>query len=200
MMRIGVDFDNTIVCCDPLFHRAATAKKLIPAGVGSAKSAVRDYLRAQNQEPAWTELQGTVYGDLLREAQPFPGVLDFFVTCARQKVPVAIVSHKTKRPFLGEPYDLHAAALNWITSNHFFEAGLPRSSVYLELTKEDKLRRIAAFGCTHFIDDLPEFLRESAFPAGVERVLFDPNHQAGFNGELPSFSSWSQINDTLLKK
>ena len=111
-MRIGVDFDNTIVCCDPLFHRAAQEKNLIPSGVGAAKSAVRNYLRQQGKEPAWTELQGYVYGHLLNEAKPFSGVLDFFIACADKGIAVSIVSHKTKRPFLGEPYDLHGAALN----------------------------------------------------------------------------------------
>jgi hypothetical protein len=36
--------------------------------------------------------------------------------------------------------------------------------VFLEPTKADKLTRIATLGCTHFIDDLPEFLSDPGFP------------------------------------
>ena len=198
-MRIGVDFDNTIVCCDPLFHRAALEKKLIPSTVGVGKSDVRNYLRRVGQEPAWTELQGYVYGDLLREAQPFPGVLDFFAACVKRNVPVAIVSHKTKNPFLGEPHDLHKTALDWLAAQGFFtNVGLPRDAVYLELTKEAKLQRIAALSCTHFIDDLPEFLAEPAFPLNVSRILFNPNNAAPGNGVV-GISSWSQIKNHILK-
>ena len=32
--------------------------------------------------------------------------------------------------------------------------------MFFELTKEAKVARIGGLGCTHFIDDLPEFLRE----------------------------------------
>ena len=200
-MRIGVDFDNTIVCCDPLFHRAALAQELIPSTVGAAKSDVRDYLRRAGQEPAWTELQGYVYVNLLLEELTFPGVVDFFAACADEKIPVSVVSHKTKRPFLGEPHDLHKAALDWLDANGFFgKARLPREQVYLELTKEAKLRRIAALSCTHFIDDLPEFLSEPSFPKNVARILFNPNKNAPTTAGVVELSSWQQIKDRLLKK
>ena len=199
-MRIGVDFDNTIVCCDPLFHRAALAKKLIPSTVGAAKSEVRDYLRREGKEPAWTELQGTVYGSLLGKALAFPGVVDFFAACAVKKIPVYIVSHKTKQPFLGEPHDLHKAALDWLGANGFFDkAGLPRENVYLELTKDAKLRRIETLSCTHFIDDLPEFLSEPSFPKNVERILFDSNRNAQAVAGIVNLSSWTQIKNHILK-
>jgi len=46
--------------------------------------------------------------------------------------------------------------------------------VFLEETRDRKLARIAALGCTHFIDDLPEVLGAAGFPAAVDRILFDP--------------------------
>src|SRR5262245_43078397 len=46
VMLIGVDFDNTIVSYDALFHRIATERDLIPADLPVNKTAVRDHLRA----------------------------------------------------------------------------------------------------------------------------------------------------------
>src|SRR6266404_4002307 len=83
-MLIGVDFDNTIVCYDEVFHHAAVKQGLVPAETPVVKDAVRDYLRRSGQEDLWTELQGFVYGACMAGAAPFPGVLDFFA-CCRQR-------------------------------------------------------------------------------------------------------------------
>ena len=177
-MIIGVDFDNTIVCYDELFRKVALERGAIPATTPPSKGAVRDYLRQTGQEPLWTELQGYVYGPRMQEASPFPGALEFFRGCKARGVPVFVISHRTLYPYLGERYDLHQAARDWLAAYGFHDAqriGLPRDHVCFELSKQEKLARIAQMGCTHFIDDLPEFLEEPAFPPGVERLLFDPN-------------------------
>src|SRR4029079_9696971 len=61
-MLIGLDFDNTIVRYDRLFHRLARKRGLIPDGIPVSKQAVRDHLRANGREADWTELQGMAYG------------------------------------------------------------------------------------------------------------------------------------------
>lgn len=61
-MRLGIDFDNTIVCYDELFHRVALEQGLIPADLPVNKSEVRNHLRRVGKEPLWTEMQGSVYG------------------------------------------------------------------------------------------------------------------------------------------
>ena len=111
-MHIGVDFDNTIVCYDALFHKVARERNLIPAGVPVNKSDVRNHLRRAGNEAAWTEVQGYVYGARMSEAAPYPGVREFFRACRHAGVRVSIISHKTKHPYLGEKYDLHEAAHN----------------------------------------------------------------------------------------
>jgi len=70
----------------------------------------------------------------MAEAAPYPGVIDFFLACKRAGIRVSIISHKTRHPFIGEPYDLHAAALNWLELNGFFDPdiiGLTREDVFL---------------------------------------------------------------------
>ena len=178
-MHIGIDFDNTIVCYDALFHRVAREKNVIPENMPVNKSDVRNHLRRIGKEDVWTEMQGYVYGGRMSEADAYPGVIDFFKACVAKGIRVTIISHKTRYPFLGEKYDLHKAARDWLELQGFFDLsriGLARENVFFELTKQEKLNRIGAVGCTHFIDDLPEFLAEASFPKATCRLLFDPNN------------------------
>lgn len=188
MPVLGIDFDNTIVCYDDLFHALAFERHLIPADLPRTKQSVRDYLRQVGQEPAWTELQGFAYGPDMHRATAFPGVLDFFARCRSKGLEVSIISHKTQFPIIGPRHDLHKAATNWLIANGLFDA----EHVYFELTKTAKLERIAQTRCTDFIDDLPEFLAEPAFPAGVRKILFDPN------GVSDGVRSWAELKEMLL--
>ena len=70
----------------------------------------------------------------------------------------------------------------------------PRAPVRL-----NKIARIASVGCTHFIDDLPEFLGEPGFPAGVKKMLFDPNDLCPPCRDASRANSWLQIAQMLLQ-
>ena len=59
-MRLGFDFDNTLISYDLLFHRVALDKGLIHKDLLKQKNAVRDYLRDMGAEDEWTRLQGEV--------------------------------------------------------------------------------------------------------------------------------------------
>lgn len=200
-MRIGIDFDNTIVSYDALFHKVARERGLIPHDIPVNKVAVRDYLRQAGKEALWTEMQGYVYGARMDEAVAYPGVIEFLSTAAAAGHEVAIVSHKTQHPFLGPQYDLHAAARTWVEKHLCKDemALVPATHVFFELTKEEKLARIEAFGCDIFIDDLPEILQAKAFPTVARRVLFDPerNYAAvNFPGILVTHS-WNDFEQYL---
>ncbi|HVA34007.1 MAG TPA: hypothetical protein VNG31_07640 [Candidatus Baltobacteraceae bacterium] len=199
-MRIGIDFDNTIVCYDEAFHRAAVERQLIPASTPVRKQAVRDLLRAIGREADWTELQGWMYGSGMAEATPFPGALEFLARCIRDGIDVRIISHKTRTPYLGAERDLHASAYAWLEAHGVFERiGLPRSHVFFELTKEEKLARIAEERRTVFIDDLPELLCEPAFPPGVRPLLFDPYGAAeSLPADVERVDSWAALEHLLL--
>jgi len=201
-MLIGVDFDNTIVSYDALFHRIANERGLIPADLPVSKTAVRDHLRAAGREDLWTEMQGEVYGARMAEAAPFPGVLEFFRRCRERGIPVIIVSHKTRHPVRGAHHDLHAAARAWLTAHGFFAAGgagLRDDTVFFELTKGEKIARIRSAGCTHFIDDLPELLIGTGFPAGTARFLFDPLAVHAAVPGIRRVRSWPELQAALLE-
>jgi hypothetical protein len=177
-MRIGLDFDNTIVCYDDAFYRAARERELIPADVTPTKDGRMDL------------------------AVAFPGVRAFMRKAAEAGCAIRIVSHKTRHPYRGEKYDLHKAALGWLEAQGFFDdksLGLHRANVHLELTKDGKLARIGALGCDSFVDDLPELLGEPAFPADTRRVLFDPNDAAPDNPSYARARSWDEISSLLLR-
>lgn len=193
-MRIGLDFDNTIVSYDTLFHKVALEQRLAPSDLAQTKLAVRDYLRSQGKEQTWIEMQGYVYGARMSEAEFYPGVLDFFRWARANGVPTFIVSHKTRHPFAGPKYDLHEASRAWVStylhdqSTTFIEPG----AVYFELTKQEKLARITELKCSLYLDDLPEILLDPMFPRGTEPLLFDPEgHHPDV--QLSRIRSWRQL-------
>jgi len=193
-MKIGIDFDNTLVCYDTLFFQVALEKGLVPADLEPHKIKVRDYQRSVGREDDWTEMQGYVYGPRLAEAEPYPGAAAFFQVARAAGHELIVVSHKTTHPYLGPAYDLHAAARSWLKTHPAFT----ETRLFLEVTKQDKVIRIGAEGCAVFIDDLPEIFSEPDFPKGVMRVLFDPMnlHAAGFTDHRAE--SWTAVSDLLL--
>ncbi|KKK79684.1 hypothetical protein LCGC14_2831040, partial [marine sediment metagenome] len=104
MMHIGLDFDNTIVTYDSLFHKYALAEGLIAPDVAINKQAVRDTIRELPEgNDKWTLLQGVVYGRKMDEAEPAHGVEVFLEACrSSSEVKLSIISHKTLYPAMGE--------------------------------------------------------------------------------------------------
>ncbi len=196
---LGVDFDNTLVRYDALFARAAVDHGLLPAGSASTKEEVRDRLRRAGREDDWTWLQGWAYGPGMADAEPFPGALGFLRACARAGVGVVVISHRTRAPYAGPAHDLHAAARGWLEAHAVTgDGGLAPGDVHFETTREAKFERIAARGCSHFIDDLPEFLSDPAFPSGVLPIVFDPHRSPAAEATgLRRIGSWEEAGRLL---
>lgn len=196
-MRIGIDFDNTIVSYDHIFHKAAVEAGLVPPQTEPTKPAVRDFLRAIDREDDWTELQGYVYGERMGEADLYPGVIEFLRRGRQRGNELFVVSHKTRYPFRGKRYDLHDAARTWVSAKLRDDGGamLRESDVFFELTKEAKIERIVELRCDYFIDDLAEILLAPRFPARTRRILFDPHGAAVANGSLTALKNWQDISD-----
>ncbi len=203
-MRIGVDFDNTLAGYDHLFAEAARGRGWTNVPLEQGKRALRDALRAgPDGENNWRRLQAEVYGVRMAEAKLFDGAADFFERCRGRGVTVSIVSHKT-RYAAADPggVDLHAASLDWMTAQGFFEDGgfgIDPGQVFFESSRADKLARIASLGCTHFIDDLEEVLLAPEFPKDVKRYLIgaapslDRMDALGIN----SCSNWRDVTDDI---
>ena len=71
-VRIGIDFDNTIICYDKVFPAAASQRGLVSGEWKGSKTDLRDDLRSRpGGELAWQGLQGWVYGKGIGEAEIF---------------------------------------------------------------------------------------------------------------------------------
>ena len=197
-MVLGIDFDNTIIKYDKLFHKIACEKGLISTELPKQKNAVRDYLRETGVEDEWTIIQGEVYGERIKEAVPFSGALETLQKLNAQQIPINIVSHKTREPYLGPIRDLHAAALNWLKLNGIIDtevSGVKEDGVFFEITKEDKINRIVQLGCTHYLDDLPEILE--MIPDDINKILFSPNGEEIINSNWTVIRSWNDLPSVL---
>ena len=194
-MLIGIDFDNTIVSYDQLFYKVALEGGHIPKNIEPTKTQVRDYLRNIDKEDIWTEMQGYVYGARMDEADAFPGVFEFMRWAVDAGINLAIVSHKTKHPFMGKKYNLHDAARKWINLNLHDSKGefISDNLVFFELTKEAKLNRAGQIACDYFIDDLPEILSSSLFPKCAKKILFDPMNNRDEIENAINVNHWNEI-------
>jgi hypothetical protein len=199
-VRIGIDFDNTIACYDAAFHSAALSRGLIPRSVAVDKTSVRDHLRAQGRDSDFTLLQGFVYGPGILLGGPFPGFVEGARRADVQGHELHVISHKTREPFAGPPYDLHAAARDALDHWGLLAplGPLRPEQVHFEGTQADKIRRIGALNCDLFIDDLPEVLTAEDFPGSVRRILFDPSGRAPETLPVERFDNWTALFDAVL--
>jgi hypothetical protein len=195
-LRIGIDFDNTIISYDDVFRAAAAAGGLVAAGFSGNKQAVRDAIRLlPDGELAWQRLQGQVYGKGIGGATVVAGVATFLRRCRAEGCAVMVVSHKTEYGhFDPDRVNLRNAALDWMAGQRLLggDDGVAGADVYFESTRADKLRRIAALSLTHFIDDLEEVLSDPEFPPNVERILFADAAQPASLSYI-SCSTWRDI-------
>jgi hypothetical protein len=185
-IKIGVDFDNTIVCYDQAFEQVGREVALLPAHFRGGREAAKAWLLERRPDGyLWEKLQGLVYGRCIGQAKMFDGVAEFFRTCRKSpEVIVKIVSHKTVRAH-HDPTDtdLRKCAMDWMAEQGFFESstfGLGTDDVYFESTREDKVRRIAELGCNVFVDDHPEVLSHAGMPEHCRKILFRSQAEGAF--------------------
>ena len=198
-MLIGLDFDNTIVCYNEAIALLAEELFELPAEVPRTKLGLRNYLRGAGREPEWTAFQGELYGPGMRYAEPFDGAIATMHQMVAEGHELVIISHRSRRPYAGEPHDLHAAARNWVAdrlqSEGLFGSIGDKSAVYFLETRDQKVSMVAELSCGIFIDDLPEVLEAPGFPSDTYPILFNPSQE----GELPKqgindvISAWCQL-------
>lgn len=198
-MKIGLDFDNTIVCYDDAIAQLAEELFELPADLPRTKLGLRDFLRSAGRESEWTSFQGELYGPGMRYAQPFEGAIATMQQLVAQGHELVIISHRSRRPYAGLPHDLHAAARGWVFErlqrNGLFN-GIGSVTNFLE-TREEKVACISELRCCAFIDDLPEVLEAPSFPAETLGILFDPSGTAPSPHGCHLITSWSELSEVL---
>ena len=198
-IKLGFDFDNTIVCYDAAIAVLAEELFELPPEVPRTKLGLRNYLRAEGREPDWTAFQGELYGPGMRHAQPFEGAIETMLQLVAAGHELVIVSHRSRLPYAGEPHDLHAAARGWV-AEWLQNTGLFAENIgsvnFLE-TRDGKLTRIADLDCRLFLDDLPEVLNDPGFPASTEGVIFAPSGEVGLQENRLLITAWDQLPDLV---
>jgi hypothetical protein len=200
---IGIDFDNTIICYDEVFHRLAVEAGLIAAEAPRRQKAIREAARNSPEgDLAWQRLQGQAYGPRIQEARPAEGALHFLGRCREAGVEVHVISHKTRFASVDPSCtDLRIAARDWMHGHGFFSpvAGLTPDHFHCGGSRAEKVGLIRSTGCACFIDDLVETFREEGFPAGVQAILYAPGEEPGVP-DLPGLwvaRSWQEISRGL---
>ncbi len=197
MTILGLDFDNTLVHYDNLFHQLAVEKGLIGNTFPADKLLIRNYLRDKSLEDEFTLLQGEVYGSRILEAEPAEGMLSALIKLKKDGIHMILVSHKTQTPYKGPKYNLHDAAWNWLHKYGFFEntgIGWEKTQVHFAATKSEKIEMIKELKCTHFVDDLEEVLEE--LPKSMRRIHYSPRADKTKDDFIP-LKSWGDITNLI---
>jgi hypothetical protein len=202
VMRIGLDFDNTIIRYDGVFRQAAIERGLVSAEFCGTKQQVRNAIRLlPDGELEWQALQGYVYGKGIQGATLFAGLGDFLRRARAHGDTILVVSHKTEYGhFDPDRVNLRRAAMQWMEGQGFFtEQGfsLVPNNIYFASTRSEKLDCIGDLACDVFIDDLEEVLADPQFPNFVRRILL--SEHAEKTDELPYeiCRDWASIEEIV---
>lgn len=170
-MRIGIDFDNTIINYNQIFHDLAEAEGLIPQGEkGLGKDAVKQHLlKLQGNDLGWQSLQAKAYGPEILRASLFEGFQEFLDWADSSGHQVFVVSQKSVYSHFDSRVPLRDWAYAWLSKNL---NQLSREQVFFEATRSDKLKRIGHLQCDVFIDDLAEVLEDPSFPESTVALGF----------------------------
>jgi len=198
-MRIGLDFDNTIVCYDEAISLLAEELFNLPEDVARTKLGLREHLRGAGRESEWTAFQGQLYGPGMRYARPFEGAVATMQKLGAAGHELTIVSHRSRWPYAGPRYDLHEAAMLWI-EGHLQACSLfkddTQKAYFLE-TKEEKIDMIADLRCEVFLDDLPEVINHPRFPRSTMGLLFKPDTVDNARSGMTAIGSWRSLIDEI---
>ena len=95
-LRIGIDFDNTIVNYDGLFSKVAKQLKLNLDSYPAKKESIKkEIFKKKNGLKIWQRLQGKVYGEFIANAKIFNGLKKFIIHSNLKNYKIFIISHKT---------------------------------------------------------------------------------------------------------
>jgi hypothetical protein len=197
-MIVGLDFDNTIVCYDQAILKLSQSIPDLPSSVRRTKLGLRDHLRSMGRETEWTAFQGTLYGPGMEHAEPFEGALETMLQMVADGHRLVIISHRSRHPYAGPPYDLHAAARSWVArrlqSLGLFSSTLDHANAvnFLE-TRERKIAKISELKCDVFLDDLPEVLNDEHFPSRTMPLLFDPTREHVAKANTYLLNDWQHL-------
>ena len=203
-MRIGIDFDNTILNYDKVF--AFLSKKEFGLNYKNLKkSQIRKKIIKIKSEKEWMRLQGLAYGKFIMRAEVNHGVQNFIKRLLINNHHVFIVSHKT----LYGHYDvsktnLRMQAFKWLDKNGFTnkkEIGIIKKNIFFAESITNKIKKINELKLDYFIDDLLIILTHQNLNKEIKKIHFSNIHYLPTNNVMKKnrISTYSNFRDISLK-
>ena len=202
ILRIGLDFDNTIANYDRAFPDVARILGYQTKATNKRDLKV-ELIASAEGETAWQKVQGLTYGKHIDQASLYPGVLEFVVRAKARNCEVFVISHKTQFGHFDETKtSLRDAATAWMTSKKIVGHGFAQvdeAHIFYASTRDEKIAKIKELSLDIFIDDLSEVLTDSSFSAKTRKILFGPDldQAANSDSEILTSQSWREIGDEL---
>lgn len=205
ILRIGLDFDNTIANYDQAFPEVARilgyeSKTLNALNKTQTKRDLKLELLGQPEgDIAWQKVQGLVYGKFIDLASMYPGVYEFVLRALTSGNQIFIVSHKTQLGHFDESRTpLRDAATAWLINQKLVgdsDSRINLRNVFYAETREEKINKIVELQLDVFIDDLDEVLSDKSFPKKTRKILF--GSVTTTNPEMLPMQSWREVGDEL---
>ena len=202
ILRIGLDFDNTIANYDQAFPEVA---RILGYETNNFNATLnkRDLklklLKQPDGDTAWQKVQGLVYGKFIDLASLYPGVYEFVLRALASGHEIFIVSHKTELGHFDESRTpLRQAATTWLTNQKLVgdsDSKIKLQNIYYAETRDEKINKIVELQLDVFIDDLDEVLSDRSFPKSTRKILFGSVETT--SEEILAIQSWREVGDEL---
>ncbi len=199
-LRIGIDFDNTIVNYDGLFSKVAKKLELKLDSYPSKKESIKkEIFKKKNGLKIWQKLQGKVYGEFISNAKIFDGLKKFIIHSNLKNCKIFIISHKTQFGHYDEKrISLRKAALDFLNSKKIlspYVTGIKKKNIFFFTTRRKKINQIKKLKLDFFIDDLSEVLCDKNFPTKTKKILFSKFKENKKN--IININNWFKIDEII---
>ena len=188
MNLIAFDLDNTILDYEPALRRLKMERSELRAIDAENKSDLKSYVISEFGEDYWTELQGHLYTGYVKYASIDAEFLHLLEYLKSIKWRSAIISHKTKLPYMGPQLNMRDCALARLESDGIHN--LVTDGIHFFETKKEKVEYINTIKPQIFVDDLIEIL--DLLSKNIKAILFS-NTTLSSDGGFPSISNWTQL-------
>ena len=202
ILRIGLDFDNTIANYDQAFPEVARILGYETNNLNATLNK-RDLklklLKQPDGDTAWQKVQGLVYGKFIDLASLYPGVYEFVLRALASGHEIFIVSHKTELGHFDESRTpLRQAATTWLINQKLVgdsDSKIKLQNIFYAETRDEKINKMVELQLDVFIDDLDEVLSDRSFPKSTRKILFGSVETT--SEEILAIQSWREVGDEL---
>ena len=202
ILRIGLDFDNTIANYDQAFPEVARILGYETNNLNATlnkRDLKLELLKQPDGDTAWQKVQGLAYGKFIDLASLYPGVYEFVLRALASGHEIFIVSHKTELGHFDESRTpLRQAATTWLINQKLVgdsDSKIKLQNIYYAETSDEKINKIVELQLDVFIDDLDEVLSDRSFPKRTRKILFGSG--ATTSQEILAMQSWREVGDEL---